>query len=163
MLLALWLALHGIFAENIAAFDGSVAEYIREFSPEIHLAGRIYFHLVENTRGDAPFAFLATYSTRLNDEGESKHLPLKYALEEYRDDSNKLLELLVPIYEAAGQSKLVADLLDSKELFYPLAWSTKEAFVFLQEIPFYEQSGILCRIPNWWKGKGANISLCRSI
>lgn len=159
VLLALWGALHGIFAGNIASFNGSVAEYVREFSQEIHLVGRIYFHLVENTKGDAPFAFLATYSTRLNDEGESKHLPLKYALEEYRDDSNKLLELLVPIYEAAGQSELVAELLDSKELFHPLAWSTKEAFVFLQEIPFYEQSGILCRIPNWWKGKGANISV----
>ncbi len=159
LLLALWVELHRIFAGKIAAFDGSVAEYVREFSPEIHLVGRIYFHLVENTKGDAPFAFLATYSTRLNDEGESKHLPLKYALEEYRGDSNKLLELLVPVYEAAGQSELVAELIESRELFYPLAWSTKEAFAFLQEIPLYEQSGILCRIPNWWKGKGANISL----
>ncbi len=157
--LGLWVQLHGIFAGKIEAFSGTVAEYVREFSPEIHLAGRIYFHLVENTKGDDPFAFLATYSTRLNDAGESRHLPLKYALEEYRDDSNKLLELLVPIHEATGHSKLVADLLDSKELFYPLAWSTKEAFVFLQEIPLYEQSGILCRIPNWWKGKGAKISV----
>ncbi len=159
VLLSLWGALHQIFAGEIAAFAGSVAEYVREYSQEIHLVGRIYFHLVENTKGDAPFAFLATYSTRLNDAGESRHLPLKYALEEYRDDSNKLLELLVPIYEAAGQSELVKELLDSKELFYPLAWSTKEAFVFLQEIPLYEQSGILCRIPNWWKAKGTNISV----
>ena len=161
--LALWVGLQDIFTRNIAAFDGSVAEYLREFSPEIHLVGRIYFHMVENTKGDAPFAFLATYSTRLNEEGESKHLPLKYALEEYRDDSNKLLELLVPVYEAAGQSELVTELLDTRELFYPLAWSTKEAFVFLQEIPLYEQSGILCRIPNWWRGKGANISVQISV
>ena len=34
----------------------------------------------------------------------------------------------------------------------PSPWSAKEAYTFLKEIPLYEQSGILCRIPNWWKG-----------
>lgn len=159
----LWEGLHDIFTRKLAAFDGSVAEYVRRLSPEIHLVGRIYFHLVENKKSDSPFAFLATYSTRLNDEGESKHLPLKYALEEYRGDNEKLLELLVTVHEAAGQSELLAELLDSGELFHPLAWTTKEAFTFLREIPLYEQSGILCRIPNWWKGKGANISMQISI
>jgi hypothetical protein len=134
------------FATQIEAFDGSVAKYLRKFSPEIHLVGRISFHLVENTKSEAPFAFLATYSTQLNDNGESRHLTLKYALEEYRGNNEKLLELL-----------------NSGELFQPLGWSSSEAFAFLQEIPLYEQSGILCRIPNWWKGKAARISLQISI
>ncbi len=146
-----WDALGAAFAQKIAAFPGPVADFFRSFSPDIHLAGRIYFHLVENKNHDAPFAFLATYSTRLNNEGESRHLPLKYALEEYGDDHDKLLELLVTVDEAAEKSELVADLRDSGELFYPLAWSAREAYTFLREIPLYEESGILCRIPNWWK------------
>ena len=35
----------------------------------------------------------------------------------------------------------------------------KEAFTFLKEIPIYEESGILCRIPNWWKGNRSGIRL----
>ena len=161
--LDLWTTLHEIFTEKIAPYDGTVAEFIKSYSPDIHLIGRIYFHLVENKKSDVPFAFLATYSTRLNDAGESKHLPLKYALEEYRGDNEKLLELLVTVHNAAQQSELVADLLDSGELFHPLSWSSREAFTFLREIPLYEQSGILCRIPNWWKGKAAGISIQISI
>ncbi len=162
-LLALWDMLHEIFYEKIAAYKGTVEEFVREYSPGVHLVGRIYFHLVENRGDEAPFAFLATYSTRLNDEGESRHLPLKYALEEYEGDSEKLLELLVTVDDAAQKSELVADLRNSGELFYPLAWSAKEAFTFLKEIPLYEESGILCRIPNWWKHKAVNIGLNISI
>jgi len=163
MLVAHWGTLHRIFAEKIAEYDGTVAEFIKKYSPDLHLAGRIYFHLVENKKSDVPFAFLATYSTRLNAEGQSRHLPLKYALEEYRGDEEKLLSLLVTVHDAAQLSELVANLLDSGELFHPLSWSTKEAFTFLQEIPLYEQSGILCRIPNWWKGKAAGIGIQISI
>jgi len=161
--LDLWAGLHEIFAEKIAAYNGSVAEFIKQYSPDIHLVGRIYFHLVENKKGDTPFAFLATYSTRLNDQGESRHLPLKYALEEHRDEQDKLLQLLVTVHEAARQSDLLTNLLDSGELFHPLSWSAKEAFAFLQEIPLYQEAGILCRIPNWWKGKTAGIGIHISI
>jgi non-specific serine/threonine protein kinase len=161
--ISLWETLNEIFSRKIAAYDGSVEDFVKEYSPDIHLVGRIYFHLVENKESETPFAFLATYSTRLNDEGESRHLPLKYALEEYEDDNEKLLELLVTVHEAARHSTLIDDLLESGELFYPLAWSSKEAFIFFREIPLYEKSGILCRIPNWWKGKTANIGLNISI
>lgn len=162
-LTAWWDALHGTFSRKIDAFAGTVAEFFLEYSPDVHLAGRIYFHLVENRNHEAPFAFLATYSTRLNAEGESRHLPLKYALEEYKGDNERLLKLLVTVDEAARKSELVAGLRDSGELFYPLAWSSKEAFVFLQEIPVYEEAGILCRIPNWWKKKTAGIGIRVSI
>ena len=161
--LDLWAWLHEIFAEKIAAYDGSVAEFIKQYSPDIHLVGRIYFHLVENKKSETPFAFLATYSTRLNDQGESRHLPLKYALEEYRGDQEKLLQLLVTVHEAARRSDLLANLLHSGELFHPLSWSAKEAFAFLQEILLYQETGILCRIPNWWKGKAAGIGIHISI
>lgn len=163
VLSALWDELQQTFSQKIAVYDGTVEELIREYSPDVHLVGRIYFHLVENKNHDAPFAFLATYSTRLNDAGESQHLPLKFALQEYADDRNTLLELLVTVDTAAENSRLIAELRDSGELFHPLAWSPQEAFLFLREIPLYEESGILCRIPNWWKKKSVNISLNISI
>ncbi len=162
-LTALWEALHETFYQKIDAFDGTVADFFLEYSPDIHLAGRIYFHLVENREHESPFAFLATYSTRLSKDGESRHLPLKYALEEYRDDNEKLLKLLITVDDAAQKSELIAGLRDSGELFYPLAWSSKEAFAFLREIPIYEEAGILCRIPNWWKKKNAAITIQVSI
>ena len=162
-LATLWEDLHATFCRKIDAHAGSVADFFREYSPDVHLAGRIYFHLVENKDHESPFAFLATYSTRLNEAGESRHLPLKYALEEYKDDNEKLLRLLVTVDEAARKSELVASLRDNGELFYPLAWSSSEAYVFLQEIPIYEEAGILCRIPNWWKKKTAAVTLQVSI
>jgi superfamily II DNA or RNA helicase len=159
----LWNALQEVFSQMIEAYAGTVEELVKEYSPDVHLVGRIYFHLVENKDHEAPFAFLATYSTRLNNEGESKHLPLKFALEEYEGDNEKLLELLVTVDDAALKSELVAELRESGELFYHLAWSSKEAFEFLREIPLYEESGILCRIPNWWKRKAVNIGINISI
>jgi len=154
-----WAGLLASFSRQIAIFPGTVAEFIHRLRPEIQLVGRIYFHLVENKGGEAPFAFLATYATRVNDSGQSQHLPLKFALQEYQDDQQKLLELLSTVQRAAAESALLTNLLESDELFHPLAWSAVEAFAFLQEIPLYEASGILCRIPNWWKGKAKGVRL----
>ena len=44
---------------------------------------------------------LITYSTRLNKQGVSKHVPLKYALQEFAGNRAKLLELLATVHEAA--------------------------------------------------------------
>ena len=160
---SLWQSLHDIFSRQIDSFDGTVEEFLKGYSPDIHIIGRIYFHLVENRNGSDPFAFLATYSTALNSGAESKHLPLKYALEEYRNETEKLLELLVNVSDAAKKSSLISDLLESGELFSPLSWSAKEAYTFLREIPLYEDCGILCRIPNWWKNQTARIGVSISI
>ncbi|MDR4504703.1 MAG: DEAD/DEAH box helicase [Candidatus Scalindua sp.] len=146
-----WSMLNTQFQYEISMYEGTVEDFIHTYSPDVHLVGRIYFHLVENKGRDYPFAFLATYSTTSDKQGKSKHLPLKSALTEYGADSEKLLELLSTVYLAAKESDLIADILDSGELFHPLAWDEKEAYHFLTEIPVYEKSGILCRIPNWWK------------
>lgn len=159
MLQDVWAELNSAFSLAIQTFEGSVASFVKTYSPNIHLVGRVYFHLVENKNADVPFAFLATYTTGLNKEGESKHLPLKYALEEYEDDSDKLLELLVTVHSASKHSHLIDQLIESGELFHPLKWSSQEAFTFLREIPIYEDCGILCRIPNWWKGAASSASM----
>ncbi len=159
LLEAVWARLNNAFNLAIKSYGGTVEDFIRTYSPNVHLVGRIFFHLVENKSEDYPFAFMATYSTRLNRQGRSKHLPLKHALQEYENDNEKLLELLATVHIAEKKSPLISDLLETGELFHPLAWTSKEAFSFLKEIPVYEESGILCRIPNWWKSNKSSVSL----
>ncbi|MBF0102855.1 MAG: DEAD/DEAH box helicase family protein, partial [Desulfobacterales bacterium] len=159
----IWLSLNIAYKKGIKDYAGTVEEFIKSYNPDIHLVGRIFFHLVENKTGDEPFAFLATYSTRLNEQGKSKHVPLRFALQEYASDQPKLLELLTTVHIAAAESRLISNLIETGELFHPLAWSSKEAFTFLSEIPIYENAGILCRIPNWWKGASASSRLNISI
>ncbi|MCP5103248.1 MAG: ATP-dependent helicase, partial [bacterium] len=154
-----WEELNRAFTRAIETYDGSVAGFIKTYSPNVHLVGRVFFHLVEQKYKDTPFAFLATFSTGLDKEGQSRHWPLKWALTEYAGDNEKLLDLLSTVHKAAEKSGLVRHLLDSGELFHPLSWTAGEAFTFLKEIPIYEESAILCRIPNWWKNSAAQIRL----
>ncbi|MCP4713855.1 MAG: DEAD/DEAH box helicase [Deltaproteobacteria bacterium] len=160
---SLWSELSRAFSQEIIAYDGTVESFVGSYSPDVHLVGRIFFHLVENKNGDEPFAFLATYSSRLNKRGQSKHLPLKHVLQEYGSDQAQLLELLSTVHTAAKKSTLVAGILETGELFHPLAWSSHEAFTFLKEVPLYEESGILCRIPNWWQGSASRVRLSVSV
>ncbi len=155
----LWQRLHAEFRKEIEQRKGSVEEFIKQYSPDVHLIGRVFFHLVESKKDEYPFAFIATYTTGLNKHGKSQHLPLTHALQEYGKDGAKLLDLLVAVNRAAKESILIAQLVESGELFHPLAWSAKEAYTFLSEIPLYEQSGILCRIPDWWKRGAASIKV----
>ena len=155
----LWQRLHDEFRREIRQHKGTVEEFIRQYSPDVHLIGRVFFHLVESKKTDYPFAFLATYSTGFSRQGRSQHLPLKHALQEYEKNEKKLLELLTTVHRAAKESALIAGLLESGELFHPLAWSAKEAYTFLREIPLYEQSGILCRIPDWWKSGSSSLQV----
>jgi non-specific serine/threonine protein kinase len=149
----LWTELNADFTAAFMSQDGSVADFIRTYRPKAHLVGRVFFHLVENKDGEAPFAFLATYSTRLNIEGKSKHLPLKIALREYEGQKNKLLKLLSTVYRAAEASKFLADLLEPGDIFHPLSWSPGKAFRFLKDIPVFEKdrpqiTGLM--ITTWW-------------
>lgn len=149
----LWGRLNQVFAREIKGFKGNAADYFAARSPEIQPVGRVFFHLVESKKEDYPFAFLATYSSGAAQDGKSKHLPLKNALVQYKEDKHKLLELLSTVNRAAEKSGLIAGFVDSGEIFHPLGLSGAEAYTFLREIPLYEGAGILCRMPNWWKNK----------
>jgi superfamily II DNA or RNA helicase len=146
-----WERLNRAFATVIQQYDGSVSEYFSKQNPGLHLAGKVYFHLVESKREEFPFAFLATYAVEPSATGQARHLPLKNALTEYGENSKKLLELLGTVNQAAGRSALVANLVENGEIFYPVGFTADEAYTFLKEVPLYEAAGILCRIPNWWR------------
>jgi SNF2 family DNA or RNA helicase len=158
-----WDRLNKAFSILIQAYKGSVEEFFTAFNPNIRLAGRVFFHLVESKKEDYPFAFLATYSVNALKEGTSKHLPLKNALIEYGENSKTLLELLSTVNKASEKSTFISELVDSGEIFHPIGLSTREAYTFLKEIPVYEESGILCRMPNWWKNKSDSLKLAVSV
>jgi non-specific serine/threonine protein kinase len=161
MLKGLWSIFNDAFSNDIKAFEGRVSDYFHGRNPDLHPAGRVFFHLVENKNQPQPFAFMATYSSGMGANGKPKHLPLKHAIETHDDDA--LINLLSTVYKAGEKSRIVADLIDTGELFYPLAWDAREAFYFLKEIPDYESCGVICRMPDWWKQSASsprvNISL----
>ncbi|MBQ7539278.1 MAG: DEAD/DEAH box helicase, partial [Treponema sp.] len=147
----LWAKLNGCFSYEIKNYSGTVALYLAEKDERLKVAERIFFHLVENKNDEKyPFSFLATYSTK-DEKGNIKHAPLKYALTEYKNDRDKILELLSCLNRAAEVSKLIGEFTASGEMFHPLRLTTNEAWQILRDIPKIEESGIVCRIPDWWK------------
>ncbi len=153
-----FLELEQIFHTQIKNYPGTVAIYLAEKNQNLHVPERIFLHLVENKNADAPFAFIATYASIQND-GSVQHMPLKYALTEYQDDRGKLLTLLSSLNRAAEESDFIAELMKSGEMFHPLKLTAKEAYSFLKDIEKIEATGILCRIPNWWRKKNSMLSV----
>lgn len=158
-----WVRLNHSFSRQFMTFKASVADFFASYNPGIHLVGRVFFHLVESKREESPFAFLATYSTDISKEGKSKHLPLKNALLEYGHNNKKLLQLLVTVNKASEKSAFISELVESGEIFHPLGLTADEAYTFLKEIPLYEEAGIMCRMPNWWKNKSDSLKISVSV
>ena len=154
VLARLWDELDAQVHAAIARTPGGAVAYLKSCNPLWNAVGRVTFHLAENKRNPAhPFAFLATYTHRVSEQGKVQHLPLGRALEEYAGAKNRaaLAALLSPIQRAAEQSKVARQMLDSRAIFHPQVWRPDQAFAFLKEIPLLEQSGLMIRIPDWWK------------
>ncbi len=123
-------------------------------SPLWHQVGRVCFHLAENRRDpNYPFAFLATYAPKLAVGGKVQYQPLSQALKEYAGEKNRqgLIHLLSPVERAAEKSEFVRELVESAAIYHPLAWTPREAYRFLKEVSLLEDSGVLVRLPDWWK------------
>ena len=150
---ATWRDLDGWVRSQVAGHRDALAGFLQDRAPLWRQVGRVCFHLAENKRNPLyPFAFLATYSSGLSVGSRVRYQPLGKALEEYAGSQNKraLVRLLSPVQRASEQSPLVKQLLDSGDLFHPLAWTPAEAYRFLKEVPQYEASGVLVRLPDWW-------------
>ncbi len=152
VLQAIWAQLDDWVRRRVRA-QGSLAALLDEHAPQWHPLGRVCFHLAENKRDpDYPFAFMATYAPE-QAKGQVRYLPLRRALQEYADarDRQTLIRLLTPVQRAAELSPMVKELLDSGDIYHPLAWTPQEAYVFLREVPLYEESGLVVRLPDWWR------------
>jgi non-specific serine/threonine protein kinase len=153
VLAALWAQIDtACRAERVDAKQ-TLQEFLKERNPAWHLVGRVHFNLAENRSDEeAPFAFLATYTTRLSAQARAQHLPLAEALREYAGAKNKarLLSLLKPVQEGATQCAWLQAMVESEELYHPLRWSAAEAFQLLTDVPKLEAAGIVVRAPSAW-------------
>jgi superfamily II DNA or RNA helicase len=153
VLAALWAQIDAACRGELAAAKQTLQEFLKERNPAWHLVGRVHFNLAENRSDEeAPFAFIATYTTRLSAQSRAQHLPLAEALREYAGAKNKarLLSLLKPVQEAARQCAWLGAMVESGELYHPLRWSAAEAFQFLTDVPKLEAAGIVVRAPRAW-------------
>jgi non-specific serine/threonine protein kinase len=156
LLFEFWLSLREALCRDLSQFKGTVKEFFFQRNPSWRLVERVYFNLAENKNNPQyPFAFLATYTSGMGRGGVPCHLPLKESLEEYAGARNraKLLELLKPLAEAGEKSPFLQDLVETKQVYYPLGWKPNDAFRFLRDVPIFEAAGIMCRIPDWWKAR----------
>lgn len=155
-LAALWDDLRDWTTEALAASGLELADWLKKKAPQWHQVGRVCFHLAENKNDpECPFAFMATYAPRITQSGRVQFQPLGHALKEYAgaNDKRQLVQLLEPVYRASKHVPFVAELVESGDLYHPLAWTPREAHAFLKSIPLLEESGLLTRLPNWWQAR----------
>ena len=150
----LWRDMDAAFDAELAEARLSVQEYLKSRHPAWNLVGRVHFNLAENRKDeDAPFAFLATYTTRLSAAAKAQHLPLGKALQEYSGARNRerLLSLLMPVQRAAEHCPWLKAMVDTSEIFHPLRWSPQQAVQFLKDVPALEGAGVVVRMPVSWR------------
>jgi len=156
VLQALWEALDAAFRAELSESKESIQDFLKRRSPAWNLVGRVHFNLAENRKDDeAPFAFLATYTTRLSAHAKAQHLPLGRALREYAGAANRerLLSLLLPVQRAAEKCPWLKTMVDAGEIFHALRWTPAEAFRLLTDMPLLEAAGVVVRAPAAWRAR----------
>ena len=152
---ALWQELGAAFEAELSESKSGVQEFLKRRNPAWNLVGRVHFNLAENRKDpDSPFAFLATYTTRLSAQAKAQHLPLGQALREYAGAANKdrLLSLLLPVQRASETTPWLKAMVDAGEIYHPLRWTPREALQFLHDVPQLETAGVVVRMPAAWRG-----------
>jgi non-specific serine/threonine protein kinase len=154
MLRGLWVNLSTAFTASFRAAGTDLQAFLKTLNPAWNLIGRVHFNLAENRRDpEWPFAFLATYTTRLSAQAKAQHVPLGQALREYAGAANrdKLLSLLVPVQRAAEHFGWLKLMVDTGEIFHPVRWSSAEAARLLNSVPDLESAGVIVRLPAHWR------------
>ncbi len=167
MLAALWAELDAALRVELKQAGQALQDFLKTRHPAWNLVGRVHFNLAENRKDpEAPFAFLATYTTRLSAHAKAQHLPLAQALQEYADKKNSagLLSLLLPVQRAAEHCPWLRVMLDDGELYHPLRWTPAEAYRFLTDVPRLEAAGIVVRaLGAWQSGRPARPQVQASV
>ncbi|MBV1879509.1 MAG: DEAD/DEAH box helicase [Pseudomonadales bacterium] len=139
-------------------YNNDLSHFLKKRAPHWHQAGRVCFHLAENKNDpELPFAFMATYLPEIAADNSGSHQLLGKALEQYAGAKNKsrLLHLLSPVDQASKVSPVIKQLVESGDIYHPLAWTAQQAYQFLSEANLFENCGIQIRLPNWWRKRPA--------
>lgn len=154
VLCSLWQEIDAAWQAELIESGLTIRDFLKAKNPAWNLVGRVHFNLAENKKDtEAPFAFLATYTTRLSAQAKAQHVPLGQALHEYAGAANRerLLSLLLPVQRAAQQCTWLKTMVAEGEIFHPLRWTPAEALQLLSDIPHLEAAGIVLRVPGTWK------------
>lgn len=150
----LWQELDRAFWAELTEANCSIEEFLKRRNPAWNLVGRLHFNLAENRKDEAaPFAFLATYTTRLSAHAKAQHVPLGQALREYAGAENRdrLLSLLLPVQRAAEGCSWLKAMVDTGEIFHPLRWVPTQAMQLLRDAEKLEGAGVVVRMPATWR------------
>jgi len=138
-----------------SAFDSELAESrltVQEFLKSVIRPGTwwgVSFNLAENRKDEnAPFAFMATYTTRLSADAKPQHLPLSKALQEYAGagTASAFSPLLMAGPACGAALPLVKTMVDGGEIFHRSVGYTTDTCV-PKDVPALESSGIVVRMP----------------
>ena len=154
VLTTLWAQIEAAARAELAEAGTSLQDFLKARHPAWHLVGRVHFNLAENRKDpDAPFAFLATYTTGLSAHGKAQHLPLSQALAEFSGGRRQaqLLSLLLPVQRAAEQCEWLAAMVEAGDIYHPLRWEVADAARFLQDLSRIDAAGIVVRMPAQWQ------------
>jgi len=153
---ALWGEIAAACSAALAAAQTDLQSFLKRLNPAWNLVGRVHFNLAENRRdAEAPFAFMASYTTRLSAQAKAQHVPLGQALREYAGAANRerLLSLLLPVQRAADKCAWLKQMVDAGEIFHPLRWTPQDASRFLASVPQLEGAGVVVRMPASWRAR----------
>lgn len=148
-----WRSLDDWVRSESAQHAEGATGWLRQHHPAWRQVGRVTLHLAENKcDSEYPFAFLATFANGLTPQGRVRHEPLGRALEQYSGAKNRkaMLNLLTPVAKAAETVTWLHDLVESGDIYQPLAWTPAEAHAFLKSVPQLEAGGLMVRVPDWW-------------
>jgi non-specific serine/threonine protein kinase len=153
VLTVLWTSVEEAAKAELAVSGQTLQTFLKSKHPAWNLVGRVHFNLAENRKDpECPFAFLATYTSRLSAHGKAQHLPLSQALAEFSGGKkkNQLLSLLLPVQRAAENCDWMAMLVAEGDIYHPLRWDVRDAVRFLRDVPKLESAGIVVRMPKTW-------------
>lgn len=156
VLRGLWAEMAGAVSASLAITGADLQSFLRELNPAWNLVGRVYFNLAENRDDpEAPFAFMATYTTQLSAQARAQHVPLGQALREYAGAANrsKLLSLLIPVQRAAETCAWLQPLIEAGDIYHPLRWTPQEASRLLASVAELEAAGVVVRMPAAWHAR----------
>ena len=152
---ALWQEMDKAFAIELSESKCSIQDFLKRRNPAWNLVGRVHFNLAENRKDEqAPFAFLATYTTRLSAHAKAQHLPLGQALREYAGAANKDRLLVAAPARAARRRNLpVAESHGGCGRDLPPAAldSPARRCSFCRDVPQLESAGVVVRMPATWR------------
>jgi superfamily II DNA or RNA helicase len=150
----LWRAMEEALRAELADSGLALQDFLKRRDGRWRFVGRVHLNLAENRKdAEAPFAFMATYTSALGAHGSLRHLPLGQALREYAGAGHRdqLLKLLEPLDRASEHCGWLKEMVASGEVFHPLRWTPRDAVRLLSDVETLEHAGLIVRMPAHWR------------